>query len=730
MTLAWASWGHSLSCRANWNVALMPIDTYSLCPCGTGKKVKFCCPDLLGELQRIDRMLEGEQTLACLEHIERLQRRDPERACLLAIKGLLLRATGRWEDARANAATFADKHPDNPTALAELTIVTAGEQDGSAVMGTLQRALAVADGAIQSRLYEAIGVVARVLLSEQQWLAARGLLQLQTAIDREDGQPVQMLVELNRSANVPLLLKDIRPLPSCPDDVPWKPRFEEAMVPAKTGKWQAAAEKLALLAQEVGTSPVIWRTLATFRGWLADTPGCIEALQKLAALDVPLDDAVEAEAVAMLLADSPLGDSLEIKSLLWTVSDVELVEAVLTSESRTLEVSFDRSSLGSEDDPPPRAAYELLDRPVPETAVDLTLETVPRMLGQAMLYGRQTDREARLEVVGVMPGDLEEVKRLLEEIAGGALGSEAVEEEGMGQMSASEQLLYRRWRAPKDLTPPQAETLSAQHTRDALLNRWPQLALGILDGKSPREVAGEESWRLKLLAAVMVLQSWYESEAGEFDFNELRTQLGLPVLEPIDPNEIEIDGLAPVRLSRVMVEKASDEALRVGYSRTLAFGAVEASKKFARAIVDRPSLAGSELQLLAYSGLAHMERDLQRALRYVEQGRDAAESAGLSSGSWDLMELTIRFARGEIDQIQRLVGHIEEHHIEEPGVAERLADFLMGIGVLRPDGTPVPPPAGAPPPEAPGAEAEAPSSSLWTPDSGQPGGEKKIWIPD
>jgi hypothetical protein len=31
----------------------MPIDAYSPCPGGTGKKIKFCCPDFLGELETI-----------------------------------------------------------------------------------------------------------------------------------------------------------------------------------------------------------------------------------------------------------------------------------------------------------------------------------------------------------------------------------------------------------------------------------------------------------------------------------------------------------------------------------------------------------------------------------------------------------------------------------------------------------------------------------------------------
>ena len=54
--------------------------------------------------------------------------------------------------------------------------------------------------------------------------------------------------------------------------------------------------------------PVIWHDLAILRSWLADVPGMIDALRKFAALDVPLEDAVEAEALAMRLDSDPLGD--------------------------------------------------------------------------------------------------------------------------------------------------------------------------------------------------------------------------------------------------------------------------------------------------------------------------------------------------------------------------------------------------------------------------------------
>ena len=37
----------------------MAIDTYAPCPGGTGKKIKFCCSELVGDLERVYGELDG-----------------------------------------------------------------------------------------------------------------------------------------------------------------------------------------------------------------------------------------------------------------------------------------------------------------------------------------------------------------------------------------------------------------------------------------------------------------------------------------------------------------------------------------------------------------------------------------------------------------------------------------------------------------------------------------------
>jgi hypothetical protein len=168
------------------------------------------------------------------------------------------------------------------------------------------------------------------------------------------------------------------------------------------------------------------------------------------------------------------------------------------------------------------------------------------------------------------------------------------------------------------------------------------------------------------------------------------------------------------------------------YYHAVAFAIRSALRKFAEAIIARPSLADSDQRLHAYATLARTEEDLARALEYVDQGRRAAEAKKESNASWDLMELSLRFAGRDGRQAMRLIEHLQNHHIEEPGVGEALTRMLIDVGLLRPDGTPAFGPEAAGPAMA---EAEAPAAEpggLWTPDSAQPSGGAggKLWTPE
>ena len=142
----------------------MPVDPYAMCPCGSGKKLKFCCSDLVGEIEKIHRMIEGEQPRAALRHVEQTLATHPGRASLLDLKATLELSLGEIDAARETIAKFVATNPDSPTAHACQALLLAESGESRPAIEALQKALALVDREMPLRVYEALGAVGGALL--------------------------------------------------------------------------------------------------------------------------------------------------------------------------------------------------------------------------------------------------------------------------------------------------------------------------------------------------------------------------------------------------------------------------------------------------------------------------------------------------------------------------------------------------------------------------------------
>jgi hypothetical protein len=265
-----------------------------------------------------------------------------------------------------------------------------------------------------------------------------------------------------------------------------------------------------------------------------------------------------------------------------------------------------------------------------------------------------------------------------------------------------------------------------------MFERWPQLTLPVLGGKTPTEAAKEPSQQIPVLAAILLLELAADADPQILDFNDLRKQLGLPTAERIDPTELDGVQMTLARMHRIMADKFSDDELVMHFNRTLVVHFREAILNLGREAVSRESLRDKLNQIEVYGVLAECQRELAQSLPYIEQARSLAEARGDSSAPWDLAELAIQIDLGQSEAAHQMLQHIRAQHMEEPGVVQRLTEILMEAGVIGPDGMPL-----GPPPEEessivlPGGQ-EAASGELWTPESASAsGGEKsKLWTPD
>src|SRR5487761_1885792 len=458
----------------------MSIDPYSLCPGGTGKKLKFCCSDLIHELGKIDHMLEAEQRQACVDYITQLEAKYPDRACLLTTKALVLQSLEQDEEALKAADKVLQTQPTNPVALAVRALVLTEGDDPTAALRPLHQALVACGSQVPQRVFEAVGLVAESLLDGGHIMSALAHLAWQLRV-KSDYEAAQMLgYRIQTASSVPLPIKEIRLVfDPAPAGASYQADFDAALALANDGRWLKAAEQFDALMFRAAACAALWRNLGRLRAYLANEAGAADALRRYASLDVPLDDAVEAEMLAQLLDPKTAEATVEQVRIVYPVSDVDAAAARLAASNKALRAPVEGLEWENDDEPPPRAIFSLLDRPMPANGGELTEDLLPELIGVALLFGRRTDREPRWELMCERP-HADQAKRQFAEILGEMLGH-AASEETTGRLPAPQYAIARSWRVPADTPPERISALIADRRRRYVLHEWcrePNIALG------------------------------------------------------------------------------------------------------------------------------------------------------------------------------------------------------------------------------------------------------------
>jgi hypothetical protein len=361
----------------------------------------------------------------------------------------------------------------------------------------------------------------------------------------------------------------------------------------------------------------------------------------------------------------------------------------------------------------------------------LPRDQIPQIVGQLLVFGKQTDRQARLEL-DVQRTQFAAAEHTLRHIAGESLGA-VQNEEIIGHTSAVERALSLQWRLPPDMSDAHRRKMIVEQRQAMILERWPNLSLPLFGGKTPLEAAADPANRVRLLAALLVLETAEANPVMTATFDELRRKLDLPQAASIDPSGMDINTVRLWRFPRLQLEKLTDEQLRHAFERAQISGYKPALLPISREIIRRPTAELIELRLGAYHVLAQSEEDSAQALEWIETGRKAAEQARRSSAPWDLQELEIRIEQQDGQKVVELLQHIHTEHGREPHVAEALYGIYARLGMIGPDGRVRIPAAGqaaqGPAIVVPGVADEP--GKLWTPES-EAGGAKKsaLWVPE
>jgi tetratricopeptide (TPR) repeat protein len=724
----------------------MAIDSYAPCPGGTGKKIKFCCPDLMGDLEQLDRLIEGDQISAALDQVKRLDEKTPGRPCLMATRTKLELGTKQFPAAAETSRRFLEACPDNPLALGHAAIsdAIAGRIQEAAALFDKAREAAVAAGqqgeGAQDVSPELVRIAATLVQAAAQtghvgfaqglvdWLADRGL-----GSDEER----RMLAAIVGSSGVPAALRTKVALEDAPGDESWRPEFETGLAHARAWRLSKALTVFRSLKGVAGSIPAVQTNIATLCELLARPMEASEAWLAVANLsDTPADDAIEATGRAIALeteANPDRSPQIAFASRLAPLAvpageegstAIELLEDKLRHEPRCEPAQIDRSAWVARNAAPPRSAWRVYDTGDP-----------PRLLASLLIFGRQTDRAPEAVLQGFAPDiDLAapDVGRMLSCTFAGA---DALDMPGV---TPTAWLLGSQFKMALPTAPPAPpaagepavfDTLM-EAQRNALWKRfaavWPDTPLPELLGKSPRQALGDPASRRRVEAIVTEGEATSRRSDASAAWEAMRRTLGLPKPPAIDAAE-PLGVVPPLVWHRLDMAALSLDQLRGVFVTALDAGFELAAELAATALAARPDATPQD-RWEALGALVERAESSVRRLELIGQLRVIAAELKANDGMLDIAELRIRMQRGDEAEATRLLAHLQRDHGTDRQVLQALAEVLMEAGV---DLNALAGQRGG----AAVAQAAAPATAagkLWTPGGDAPaaGGEKKtIWTP-
>lgn len=708
----------------------MAFDPYAPCPCGSGKKLKWCCQALAPEMERIERLRESGQLESAVRALDEVKQKHPGNSWAMTTRALLLLKLGRADEMADEVRAVLEAHPDNARAILLNALMDLSQRGPREAVCDVQEALKRAAHQSPSLAGSLATMMGVQLLREARPFSALQYLTLGVNLNPRDQNAAGLLRELLASPQIPLLYKEdyrMQPATLEPLQPDWAREFNEACELAARGAWQAAAEAFESLTDRAGTSKSLWFNLGICRAALGENERAADALRRYTPLEPNRDDAVGIEALAELLAPET-GETLNRVAICYPVRRASALKQALESSDRFIAISAEPEDEDQQEEGPEVARYTLLDRPQPEYRPDIAFDELPLVQGSIRLRD-PVDDEPELILETVEGDRAQAAQTALRETGADALG-EPQEPEVIGEVSREGMEFHPNWVPPKGISPAGLGMLFHRVHKERIETTWVDLPQARFDGKSPREAASDPALHTRLSANILLLELEDRQSGFNDDWNPLREQLGLPVAEGIDPEECDVDEVPLSRMHRIETERLPDDDLLSLSSLAMACSATWAVERFCKEVTRRGSLKEKADVAGAYFTLAEIARDRgdrDRALTWIEEGRalDRSRSQTNRDHEWDLLEILTRLTEPKDEKLKSCIGDFFTKHRENAEACERLLHVLVSLGAIRAEDLQRPTAA---PPEVAAPVASRPA--IWTPGGERPAGEKvKIWTP-
>jgi tetratricopeptide (TPR) repeat protein len=659
----------------------MTPDLYSPCPCGSGKKFKWCCqPIWVGIEHALTQQANGQHD-AALRIIDQVVKEHPGNPEAWGQKARLLYLNERTDDAEEALQKAFDINPSYPFGLTLRAEIRFQEGEIPGALLLARRATAAYDPLARDQLGGVYWLIFQCEDRMHRPVAARAALRLMVHFHPESEEVRQTFdAAFGDESPFPLAAKrDYKLLsPPGPTTPARRELFEKIRAGGVTPRLADLATTFETLTKQEPQEPSGWFNLGLSRAWLGENAKAIEALERYIELEPNESAAATAAALGEVLR---LGRDLE--------DQTDYHQYTLACQIRTAEPV--NNLLRGWDE-----ARRLL--PVrseqPNVMHAVILETTSTGL---VTVGRPASETGRLAGYLVIAGNIfqinspvkEPFERLKAEVRQAfnlALG-ELHEREGPGSFREvnAEAVLLPVGR-PTEEFPKRALEYAAHFYEDVWIHRPSRSLSGI----SPAEAVGSPRLRKKVLGMIQFLaECAADGMLSAYDFDRLRRKLGLldappkaapaagvTTTQPQPAAQLtakapavvgDISAMSAAELGALELGALADEQLEAAYQTAHRLSAEELTANFAQALVSRPARAERPDRFPWFSYLIQKslrEGNTTAALDQVNEGQkqDCEQNEGKRRNDYELRRAQVHVKRGEADEAhdiyQRLIERV------------------------------------------------------------------------
>jgi tetratricopeptide (TPR) repeat protein len=621
----------------------MPVDNYAPCPCGSGKKFKWCCQPFYGEIEKAFQQQQNQQADAALRTMEELTQKFPENPEVWGRRAELLWENGQLELAEHSVDKALELNANYPFGLFLRGMFRHEEGQPHGALLLYRKAAALCDpetrgmlgeihmniGQCESMINHPIAAIAayeiaRLCLPQnedvQGWLDAQ----------REPGR-FPSLVTQPRSFKKPSVQTD-------------SGSWARALASAQTGKLSDAAAAYEKLTREFPEEPAAWHNLGLARAWLGENPAAVEAFGKYLELEADEEQASDAWAFAEALRLGPeMIDSCDYleHGAYFQIRDARVVAQALNDDKRFVDLHQAQGVVGG----------SLIDRDMPAVHENLALFELPQVIAYVVIIGTQ-----ELRLLHQDPNTLEKGQRVVQELMGPALGEMRLDKRPTAFQQLASNLF--RIRLPQGVGEEHGRRLILGELERHFEEHWIQRPLKSLNGIRPIDAAGHQGLRKKLLGVVKFQEEIVRLLPFPYNFNRLRTKLGLPMTAQPAPAAAaavsrDLSALGAAELAGLKADELKDEELLVAFQTALRLDAEDLAEHFAQILTERPGGPADRYQVFQHLIRAAAERnDFPQAQGWVDAGLqyDCEHNEGRRRNDYELRRARLYLESKEPEQ--------------------------------------------------------------------------------